>query len=419
LLLWWALEDKAGTDPAEVVNLFEDDFFWKNKIVAGTLVERMMQRFAQSGTRNELLLCAKLLELAPDKASSEKLMAGFEAAYKGRSLAGLPAELTTALTNAGGGSLALRIRQNDEKAIAEGLQMIADPKADTFKRTELVQTFGEVSVPDSVPVLLQLLASDAEAKNDSLLAAVLTALQTYTGSEIGEAVVKRYPTLSKETQPVAQTLLSSRKDWSRQLLEAIDAGSIDKETLPLDLVRKMTIHSDDRIAALIGQHWGNLGGASSAEMQALIQKLSKEINSDSSDPYRGRALFKETCGKCHLLYGEGGRIGPDLTSFKRDDTLNMLINVVNPSAEIREGFETMSVITDDGRVLTGFLADQDNRVIVLRGVDGQNITIERDSIEDMVRQKKSLMPEGLLDKLDVQQVRDLFAYLRGSQPLNR
>jgi putative heme-binding domain-containing protein len=79
----------------------------------------------------------------------------------------------------------------------------------------------------------------------------------------------------------------------------------------------------------------------------------------------------------------------------------------------------MSVVTDDGRVLTGFLADQDNRVIVLRGVDGQSITIERDSIEDMVRQKKSLMPEGLLDKLDVQQVRDLFAYLRGSQPLNR
>ncbi|HUG20596.1 MAG TPA: dehydrogenase, partial [Planctomycetaceae bacterium] len=374
---------------------------------------------AQSGTRNELLLCAKLLELAPDKASSEKLLAGFEAAYKGRALAGLPVELTTALTKAGGGSLALRIRQKEEKAIAEGLQMIADPKADTFKWTELVQTFGEVSVPDSVPVLLQLLASDAEAKNDSLLAAVLTALQTHPEPEIGAVVVKRYPTLSKETQPVAQTLLSSRKVWSRQLLEAIDAGSIDKETLPLDLVRKMTIHSDDRIAALIEQHWDNLGGASSAEMQALIQKLSKEINSDSSDPYRGRVIYRESCGKCHLLYGEGGRIGPDLTSFKRDDTLNMLINVVNPSAEIREGFETMSVITDDGRVLTGFLADQDNRVIVLRGVDGQNITIERDAIEDMVRQKKSLMPEGLLDKLDVQQVRDLFAYLRGSQPLNR
>ena len=93
----------------------------------------------------------------------------------------------------------------------------------------------------------------------------------------------------------------------------------------------------------------------------------------------------------------------------------MLLNVVNPSAEIREGFENYMVLTDDGRVAAGFLFDQDKHIVVLRGADGQNITIGRKDIDEMVKQPKSLMPEGLLNKLSDQQVRDLMAYIRSSQ----
>jgi putative heme-binding domain-containing protein len=96
----------------------------------------------------------------------------------------------------------------------------------------------------------------------------------------------------------------------------------------------------------------------------------------------------------------------------------MLANVINPSAEIREGFETYLIITEDGRAVSGFLVDRDNKVLVLRGQDGQNVTIAQDAIEEMVPQKKSLMPEGQLKQLTDQQVRDLFAYLRSAQPLN-
>ena len=53
----------------------------------------------------------------------------------------------------------------------------------------------------------------------------------------------------------------------------------------------------------------------------------------------------------------------------------MLINVVNPSAEIREGFEQVMVVTRDGRAVSGLRFDQDPQVLVLRGVDGQNITV--------------------------------------------
>ncbi len=96
----------------------------------------------------------------------------------------------------------------------------------------------------------------------------------------------------------------------------------------------------------------------------------------------------------------------------------MLNNIVNPNLEIREGFENFVVQTTDGRVLNGFLADKDNQVVILRGVDGQNIVLQQADIEEMKAIPQSVMPEGTLKTLTDQQLRDLFAYLRSSQPVN-
>ena len=76
------------------------------------------------------------------------------------------------------------------------------------------------------------------------------------------------------------------------------------------------------------------------------------------------------------------------------------------------------VLTTDGRTLNGFLVERDDKIVVLRGADGQTTVIGRDQIDDMKVIPQSLMPEGLLQGLADQQVRDLFAYLRSGQPLN-
>jgi putative heme-binding domain-containing protein len=96
----------------------------------------------------------------------------------------------------------------------------------------------------------------------------------------------------------------------------------------------------------------------------------------------------------------------------------MLLQIVNPSAEIREGYENLLIETKDERSLTGFLVERDAKVVVLRGPDGQNITLEQSNIAEMKAAGMSLMPEGLLDGLSERQVRDLFAYLRSTQPLS-
>jgi putative heme-binding domain-containing protein len=397
-----------------VLALLEDSSLWDAPLVREHVLHRLMRRYAMAGTRKDLQTCAALLKLSPGDEHSKLLLRGFEEAYHGRAMSNLPDELVEAMARLGGQSLVMGLRQGKADAVAKALRIIVDPKADANERLQYVQVLGEARQPQAADVLTRVAV---DSNDDGLKMAALTALQGYDAPQIGGAVLAAYGGYTDDVRSVAQTLLASRKAWAVALVDAVEQGTIDRGSLPADVVRKLTIHRDPRLAERVTKLWGKVDGATTADMREQIARLLKVTRPGTGTPYAGKKLFMATCAKCHRLFGDGGQIGPDLTSFKRDDVTNMLTNIVNPSAEIREGFEAYVAVTDDGRVLTGFLADRDNRMIVLRGIDGQNISLEQNSLEELARQRLSLMPEGLLQKMTDQQVRDLFAYLRSSQPL--
>jgi putative heme-binding domain-containing protein len=126
----------------------------------------------------------------------------------------------------------------------------------------------------------------------------------------------------------------------------------------------------------------------------------------------------QRCAACHKLLHKGGNIGPNLTPYQRENLDTLLISVINPNAEIREGFEYVILHTKDGRTLNGFLTDQDNQVLAIRGMTGEDIRVERKDVLSLEPMGRSLMPEGLLEDLTEQQLRDFFAYLKISQPIS-
>ncbi|MEZ6114247.1 MAG: c-type cytochrome [Pirellulaceae bacterium] len=414
LLLWWAIEAHAESHRDSVLTMFDEDSLWEEPLVKQHILERLMRRYAQAGTRRDLVTCAQLLRLAPSKPDAELLLKGFETAYQGRSLANLPDELLAAMAEVGGGSLALRLRRGEVQAIDESLRLIADEKSPVADRVMYVGVFGDIREPRAVAPLLQLATT---AQSVALRAAALTALQSYDSPEIGVALVRQLKNFPAEVREVALSTIASRPAWTKSLLTALESGDIPRDDVPLVIVRKMLLHSDRSIAASVGKQWGSVEGANTVQMQQDVERFTNIVNSVPGNPYTGKALFGQHCGKCHTLFGQGGQIGPDLTSFKRDDLRRMVVNIVNPSLEIREGFENFVILTDDGRALNGFIADQDNQVVVLKSVDGQSQVIARDSIEEMRAIPRSVMPEGILKPLDEQQIRDLFAYLRAAQPL--
>lgn len=422
LMLWWAIEAQCEDSREEVLRLFEDTEFWRRPMVERHLLDRVMRRFAQAGTQKDLLTCARLFELSPGAAQSRRLMAGFEVAFRGRALAGFPERLIQAMARHGVASPAFALRQQSPEAIRTALEVIVDETASRASRLEFLGVMSEMKVPGAVPALTR--AYRGVSKDDGLRKAILSAFQNHDEPEIADVVLGLYASLGRESLPAAQTLLASRVVWARRLLEGLNPkGSswalpgIKKESIPPSIVRRLREHRDDALRAAVSAVWPSGGVPTTAEMEARIRELSGVIRGGVGDPYAGRSLFQNACGSCHKLFGQGAEVGPDLTVHDRADIESMLLAVVNPSAEIREGFENYSVETRDGRSLSGFLVEQDDRMVVLRGLDNQNTVLSRTELAELRAAGISLMPEGLLDAMDAQQVRDLFAYLRSTQPL--
>ena len=414
LLLWWAIESKAGSDRAQVTGLFHEAALWSHPIVRLHILERIMRRYALAGSRADLMSCAELFDLAPSQEFSQTLMAGFETAFQGRTMSGFPPELLSAMARFDGESVAAGLREGKPRALETALKSIADEKTKMSVRLQFIGILGEIEAPGSVPILLQLLQS---SQDTTLNKAALAALERYNDPRIGAQIIAIYPTLDSGAKTAAGTLLASRAGWARQWLQAIVDGKVPADSLSQNTLRTIRSHQDEELARLSEKVWGKHGHATTADMDKKIRRLVDVARAGRGDPYEGRTLFQATCAVCHTLFGQGGKVGPDLTVYQRDDLPNMLLSIVNPSAEIREGYENYLLETKDDRSLNGFLVESNDQVVVLRGLDGQNTTLDRKDLLKLAATGVSLMPEGLLDNLNDQQVRNLLAYLRCTQPL--
>ena len=414
LLLWWALEAKVASDPERVLAIFSEPKIWALPIVKTTITERLMRRFAADGTRQNLSRCARLLALAPSPGDVKRLMAGLESAYSGRSLVGLPSELVDALARYGGESITLRLRRGNPEALSESLHALADPRGDRTKQLELLQILGEVRPPGATASLLRL---GCESSDNALRSAALSALSGYDDPAIPEAVIKAYSNMTDDVRAAAQSLLAARRASARQFLKAIESGTIDRQSISREVAETLMLLGDPAINEQASRLLGAGKPVAPVALRATIDRLASVVREGTGIPKPGKKIFDLQCARCHVLFGKGGNVGPDLTTYKRDDLDSMLVNIINPSAEIREGFVGSVVATTDGRIVTGMIVDQDKNVLVIRATDGHDLTLNREAIETMRPCPNSLMPEGLLDQLSGQDVRDLFAYLRSTQPL--
>jgi putative membrane-bound dehydrogenase-like protein len=412
LLLWWALECKADADRESVLAFLADDSVWQSELMRQALLERLVMRYAIGATLKDFRTCAKVIERAAAHGLGKTALAAFEKAVKGRSLAGMPPELQKALAAAGGESLALALRQGKAEAVAQALHLIASENADVQQRIQLIQVFGEVRHESAAEPLM---VAARQSKSATLRKEVVSALQLYRHPAIPGTLISLLSSLAPEGQLSALAVLSSREAWAGQLVEAVRSGDLPKGQVPAEVIEKLRAY--DRLGPGIDSVWGPKASLSKTVVDDKLASFARVVRSGSGDPFAGYNHYTMLCGACHRLFGEGGQIGPDLTPFQRDNLEAMLMSIVNPGGEIREGYESVVVETKDGRSLSGFVAEQFEDGLVLRGLDGGRQLVRHAEIAETRAAGASLMPEGLLEALEEQQVRDLFAYLRSTQPL--
>jgi len=127
----------------------------------------------------------------------------------------------------------------------------------------------------------------------------------------------------------------------------------------------------------------------------------------------GKAVYeKATCSKCHRKDGFGEQWGPDLSSLGwRLQKKQQLEATLFPSHRLNEEYPTFTVITNAGRVFNGMMLAAGGGDIWIVAPDGKVTLLPRSDIDEAIASNRSSMPDGLLEPLSYEEIRDLFVYL--------
>jgi putative membrane-bound dehydrogenase-like protein len=135
------------------------------------------------------------------------------------------------------------------------------------------------------------------------------------------------------------------------------------------------------------------------------------LSAKAGDPAKGKALIA-LCQSCHMINGQGGQIGPNLSGAGAMGMEAVIRNIIEPNAAIEAAYRIFQVKLKAGEVIEAFYVSEDATAFVIRQAGGADRRIPKTEVASAKYLRRSLMPEGLLDGFTDEQVTDLFAYLK-------
>ncbi len=283
------------------------------------------------------------------------------------------------------------------------------------RRLQSLDALVAAGDPQLLDVVSRTLANTKQ-NPPALRGAVLAALGRMEDTHVADVVLAHFNQLEPDLQPKAIELLTQRTAWSKSLLEAIGSNQIPAGALNANQVAKLLESRDEELRKLVVAKWGSVRTERNPQREQVIAEMRLLVRSAPGDPHKGQIVFNKVCGQCHKIYGEGQEVGPDITANGRASFEQLLSNVFDPSLVIGASYQARTIITSDGRVLTGLLAEDSEQRVVLKMQGGKLETVARDDVEEMKVSNLSLMPEGLEKQLQPQELADLFAFLTLDKP---
>jgi cytochrome c oxidase cbb3-type subunit III len=134
----------------------------------------------------------------------------------------------------------------------------------------------------------------------------------------------------------------------------------------------------------------------------------------SGNVQNGSEIFhgKGGCDKCHMIKGQGGYLGPDLTNIGMLRPARLLREAVAaPSARLAEGFQGVTVTMLDGATVKGVAKDNTNYAIQVLDAAGELHLLDKTKVREVVFRKKSVMPDDYSKRLTRAELDDVAAFL--------
>jgi putative membrane-bound dehydrogenase-like protein len=222
------------------------------------------------------------------------------------------------------------------------------------------------------------------------------------------ALIGSYPKLSSQMRDVAMAQLLKRTEWTIFLVEELESKHIKPNELGPNALFRLRTHPDKAVSKKAKEVLDAILGDQSMGKQKIIDALYPQIE-PAGNVVKGKALFTETCLKCHGYKGEGRSIAPDLTGMGVHGKMELLVNVIDPNRVVETNYISFNVRLKNGDVFNGLVAKETRDMVVLKNNEGDR-EIRRSDIDAMQSTGLSLMPEGL-ESLGAEAIRDILSFL--------
>ncbi len=356
----------------------------------------------------------EVLLLVNDAAVQRDVIRGMREALKGRKQVTMPGNWPMAakrLTVSDDdevrrGSLVLSLIFGDQQTCELLKSQVADPQQPPDERKWALDALVQQRVGGLSPMLHNLLG------DHKLVREALRGLASEPHPETPGVILKRYAGLPAEARGDAVQTLSSRPAWALMLLQAIEDGQVPRGDLSAFVARQLTSMGSEEINARLNQVWGSIRTTRSDKL-ALIAQHKQALTAEvmkKAQPGSGRVVFKKICAACHELFDDGRKVGPTLTGSQRTNLDYVFENLVDPSAVVGRDYQMTVLQTVDGRILNGIVLREDTQTLTIQ-TQNDVVLLPVADVEIREKSKISLMPEGILDKLRPEEIRDLVAYL--------
>ncbi len=414
LMYWYAAEPLADVDATRALTL---------AMSAGESIpllrELMLRRIGSSDTESSLHVLVEGLGEAQTESLQLTFLKAIRTALRGQRQVQSPADwagVSSTLLESESRDVrlqatALGVTFGDPTAMEMKRRQVADDSADTGMRLVALQSLLDADDQGLVPTLQTLLKAEPLLRE-----AAIRGLAQYDDRSIAAALLADYTGFTTDQKRMALGTLCSRSNSAISLLQAIEADQVSGTDLTADLVRQLQFLKNEQVNSQLADVWGTVR-ETAADKVGMIAGYKELIASDSHpkvDAELGRAVFAKTCMKCHILYGAGNKIGPDLTGSNRSNIDYLLSNIVDPSAVMAKEYRATIIATKNGRVVTGLVKEEDNRSVTIQTSDNL-VIVPKNEIDERVESDKSMMPDDQLKPFTEHQIRSLVAYLRGKQ----
>lgn len=408
LMVWYGLEAIAPAHPDQALALIE-------ATRAPKLRQYLVRRLTGEIEQNPVIVDAivRTLTRHADQGYQAAVLTGMAEALRGWRKAP-PPESWPQVAHLGSSedqtlrelATELSVVFGDGRAM-DDLRLAAEDETNPIdERRNAIRVLSEARAPGMAPFFQELVA------DRDVAAEAIRGLAAYDDPRTADVLVKRFNHLRHEAREEAINTLASRPAYAAAMLEAIKAGTIPREMLTAYHARQIQAFNDPRSNQLLEEVWGAVRQTSAEKLQ-LIEKYKTQLTADAlkgADLPKGRVIYNQLCFACHTLHGQGGKIGPDLTGANRDNLEYLLGNIIDPSAMVANDFRMAIVQLNDGRVVTGSITERTDRTITVQGLS-EKMVLNTADVKQVNTMPMSLMPEGLLQTLSDEQVRDLIAYL--------